>query len=43
MIRTWIKDFLERLIASNKKEFGNKRLDCCEIKKMQIRKSRLVK
>ncbi|HZJ83303.1 MAG TPA: LDCC motif putative metal-binding protein [Clostridia bacterium] len=27
----WIKKFLEKLAAANKQEFGNGRLDCCEL------------
>lgn len=32
-MKAWIKKFLDKLAESNKKEFGNKRLDCCKLGK----------
>lgn len=29
----WIKNFLEKLSEANKKEYGDKALDCCELNK----------
>ncbi len=28
---TWLKKFFERLAETNKKEFGDKKLDCCDL------------
>ncbi|HSR05388.1 MAG TPA: LDCC motif putative metal-binding protein [Proteiniclasticum sp.] len=32
MIKWW-KNLIERLAESNRKEFGSKRLDCCDLNK----------
>ncbi len=32
-MKKWIKRFLDKLARANEKEFGNKRLDCCQLGK----------
>ncbi|MDA3838669.1 MAG: LDCC motif putative metal-binding protein [Candidatus Delongbacteria bacterium] len=38
-IKDRINAFLERLAESNKKEFGTKRMDCCDLKDSPSKKS----
>lgn len=32
-MKKWISKFLEKLAASNKETFGNKKLNCCNLSK----------
>lgn len=36
-----IKKFLEKLAEANEKEFGNERLDCCEVGKKQNKDNKM--
>lgn len=37
IIKDKINAFLERLAESNKKEFGTKRMDCCDLKDHSVK------
>ncbi|WP_278245033.1 MULTISPECIES: LDCC motif putative metal-binding protein [Proteiniclasticum] len=32
---SWWKRLLERIAESNKKQYGNKKLDCCDLNKQK--------